>query len=90
MINLIPQLSEISILPILFIFIFCFYWIYSFFIVYHLVRFGIGTKPKFIAFIFMMGSLLLFTAFVYAAVSTNWEDLLSRVFDASSIFLQSY
>lgn len=90
MINLIPQLSGIPILPILFVFIFCFYWIYSFFIVYHLVRFGIGAKPKIIAFIFMMGSLLLFMGFVYTATSTNWEDLLSRVFDASSMIFQPY
>lgn len=90
MVNLIPQLSGIPILPILFIFIFCFYWIYSFFIVYHLVRFGIGVKPKIIAFIFLMGAFLLFATFVYAAASTDWTDLFSRIIDASSTFLQPY
>jgi hypothetical protein len=35
------------------------FWTLSFFINYHLVRFGIGTKPKRMSFIFFMGSIIL-------------------------------
>ncbi|OGM04970.1 hypothetical protein A2715_00620 [Candidatus Woesebacteria bacterium RIFCSPHIGHO2_01_FULL_39_32] len=36
-----------------------FYWLMSFFILYHLIRFGIGTKPKQLSFIFLFGSIVL-------------------------------
>ncbi|KKS88311.1 MAG: hypothetical protein A3G02_02845 [Candidatus Yanofskybacteria bacterium RIFCSPLOWO2_12_FULL_44_13b] len=36
------------------------YWIQAFFIIYHLIRFGIGPKPKIFSLIFFVGSALLF------------------------------
>jgi hypothetical protein len=36
------------------------YWIQAFFIVYHLTRFGIGSRPKIMALAFFIGSILLF------------------------------
>ncbi|OGM29065.1 hypothetical protein A2962_04230 [Candidatus Woesebacteria bacterium RIFCSPLOWO2_01_FULL_39_61] len=36
-----------------------FYWLLAFFIIYHLIRFGIGTKPKKLSFIFLVGSIFL-------------------------------
>jgi CBS domain containing-hemolysin-like protein len=54
------------------------YWVHSFFIIYHLTRFGIGIKPKLIAMIFFIGSMLLFMAVIYfynrvdlSAISAN-------------------
>ena len=35
------------------------YWFVVFFIVYHLLRFGIGVKPKLVAFVFFIGSVVL-------------------------------
>lgn len=33
------------------------FWIYNFFIFYHLIRFGVGKLPKQLAFFSMVGSL---------------------------------
>ena len=35
------------------------YWIMSFTILYHLIRFGVGTLPKKIAIIFLAGGIVL-------------------------------
>lgn len=37
------------------------YWIFNFVILYHLTRFGIGTEPKKIAIIFLLGSISIFS-----------------------------
>lgn len=36
------------------------FWLHSFFILYHFIRFGVGTKPKQAALVFFIGSLGLF------------------------------
>ena len=35
------------------------YWIMAFFILYHLIRFGVSTKPKQLALVFLFGSIIL-------------------------------
>jgi hypothetical protein len=35
------------------------YWVMAFFILYHLIRFGVGTKPKQLSFVFLAGSIIL-------------------------------
>lgn len=35
------------------------FWLHSFFVLYHFIRFGVGTKPKQAALVFFTGSLLL-------------------------------
>ena len=49
---------------ILFVFAFLVYWVNAFFIIYHLVRFGIGTQPKIVALFFFMGSIVFFMSTV--------------------------
>ena len=39
--------------------LFLIYWVQAFFIVYHLIRFGIGPKPKITALVFFIGSIFL-------------------------------
>ncbi|MGD0976685.1 MAG: hypothetical protein ABR875_00075 [Minisyncoccia bacterium] len=58
------------------------YWIYAFFIIYHLVRFGIGVRPKIFALIFFFGSMALFMLAISAfnqidlsAVSLHFSGL---------------
>jgi hypothetical protein len=41
------------------------YWVHTFFIMYHLMRFGIGVKPKIFALTFFVGSMLLFMVAVF-------------------------
>lgn len=49
------------------------YWCIVFFVLYHLIRFGVGGQPKKIAVIFLGGSLLLtmITTLLYAGVDLN-------------------
>jgi len=49
------------------------YWIFNFIILYHLVRFGVGTSPKKIALIFLMGSVSLFflSVIFFANINTS-------------------
>jgi hypothetical protein len=56
---LLNLVERIPFLQILIGIAFLFYWMQVFFIVYHLVRFGIGPAPKLMALIFFTGSALL-------------------------------
>lgn len=55
----IALVEKIPVFPILFGILFLFYWLQVFFIIYHLVRFGIGPAPKLMALIFFTGAALL-------------------------------
>ncbi|HAU07537.1 MAG: hypothetical protein UW46_C0013G0010 [Candidatus Yanofskybacteria bacterium GW2011_GWF1_44_227] len=59
---------------------FVFYWIQAFFIIYHLVRFGIGVKPKVVALIYFVGAIILYTL-VSSGVSQLSFDGLAGLFD---------
>jgi hypothetical protein len=52
-----------------------FYWIFSFIVLYHLARFGIGTQPKKFAVVFLLGSVTLFFASVMFAANLDWDGL---------------
>lgn len=49
------------------------YWIVVFFILYHLIRFGVSGQPKKIAVVFLGGSLLLtlITTLLYSSVDLD-------------------
>lgn len=52
--------NVITWLPLVFlIFLLIIYWIGGFIILYHLIRFGVGTRPKIASFVFFIGSILL-------------------------------
>lgn len=61
------------------IIVFLVYWIFTFIIFYHLTRFGIGTLPKKIATIFLMGSVVLFCLNFLFFSSINFNVLKDRV-----------
>ncbi len=54
---------------------------FTFAIVYHLIRFGIGNRPKIIAIVFLVGSFILFvaatTSFVVAAL--QFQSIISSI-----------
>jgi hypothetical protein len=54
---------------------------YTFAIIYHLLRFGIGIKPKLLAFVFLVGSFVLFLMTVNAYSKVDWPSLLSKIFN---------
>jgi len=51
-----------------------FIW-YSFSIIYHLIRFGIGRGPKIAALVFFIGSIILSSAIIGAYNQINWSEL---------------
>ncbi len=54
-------LYNLPIGKIVLFFAFAFYWLQAFFIIYHLVRFGVGVKPKMVAIIYFLGAIILYT-----------------------------
>ena len=56
------------------------YWIFNFIIFYHLTRFGIGTLPKKLAAVFLLGSVGLFSFSVMLFENININNL-SRQFE---------
>ncbi len=61
-----------------------FYWGMTFFVLYHLIRFGIGTKPKRLSFIFLLGSifLTLISTIMFLLIDTNEvSEVLIKVFN---------
>jgi len=58
---------------ILFAIVLVFYLWYTFSIVYHLIRFGVGTKPKRTALIFLVGSFLLFNLSIITYLKIDWS-----------------
>ncbi len=49
--------------------------IQSFYIVYHLIRFGIGPKPKFVALLYVLGSSILFILTIIAWTKLDLSGL---------------
>lgn len=64
---------------VFFLIILGFYLWYAFSIVYHLIRFGIGTKPKILALIFFVGSVLLFSITIDAYNEVDWQYILEKI-----------
>ncbi|MBU4298797.1 hypothetical protein KJ636_02040 [Patescibacteria group bacterium] len=54
---------------------------YVFAIIYHLIRFGVGVKPKFLALFFFIGSFLLLILAILAYSQVNWEEILKFISD---------
>jgi hypothetical protein len=74
--------------------IFLIYWVYAFFIVYHLTRFGIGPVPKLFALVFLFGALMLFslTLLAYSRIDTVeiFSAIMRAAFGFSTGGLQNY
>ncbi|MDD5146657.1 MAG: hypothetical protein PHN39_02870 [Candidatus Pacebacteria bacterium] len=52
---------------------------YTFAIVYHFVRFGVGVRPKVLAFVFLVGSFILFVLMVDAYFTVDWTSLIETI-----------
>jgi hypothetical protein len=50
------------------------YWLLAFIIFYHLIRFGVGTQPKKIAAIFLLGAVGLFFVSVASFVRVDFQS----------------
>jgi len=59
-------------------FIFLIYWVVVFITLYHLTRFGIGTQPKRLAAIFLLGAVLLFCVSVFAYANLDVSMLINK------------
>ena len=70
-----------GIILILILIIFALYLWYVFSIIYHLIRFGIGVKPKLLALVLFLGSILLFMLAIWAWSQINWTEILEFISD---------
>ncbi|MCX6736655.1 MAG: hypothetical protein NTW73_00995 [Candidatus Parcubacteria bacterium] len=77
--NLFTTINKINVPLILFGIIIFFYLWYVFSILYHLIRFGIGTHPKMIALIFFVGSIILVAICFITYFSISWADLINQI-----------
>ena len=55
------------------------FWIYIFVIFYHLVRFGIGTQPKVLSAMFVLGSMILFFICVFLFSGIDWNNVTFQI-----------
>jgi RsiW-degrading membrane proteinase PrsW (M82 family) len=62
---------------LIFALVFIVYLWYTFAIIYHFIRFGIGAEPKKIAFMFLVGSFVLFVIAAFAFSQVEWPDIAS-------------
>jgi hypothetical protein len=51
------------------------YWVLAYILIYHMTRFGIGTLPKRVSAVFLLGSFLLIALVVSALASVNFDKL---------------
>lgn len=79
LLDLIQNGSTLTLI-VFFIILLIYLW-YSFSIIYHLIRFGIGTHPKTIALVFFVGSLVLFALAVSAYLRIDWSGYTKPPFE---------
>ncbi|MEK7582686.1 MAG: hypothetical protein AAB452_02395 [Patescibacteria group bacterium] len=60
------------------VFLLLVYWTQAFFILYHLIRFGIGIAPKILALTFFLGSVVLFITTFASYTQVNLSKSLER------------
>ena len=75
-------ISQIPIVPIAVGAFLIFYWIRAFIIMYHLVRFGIGPAPKFLALLFLVGSGFFFMVAISLYVQLDTSQLFRNIGDS--------
>ena len=58
---------------------------YCFAIIYHFLRFGIGTNPKILAMVFFIGSFILFALVLNAYSEVNWISIIDKIITPPSV-----
>ena len=64
-------LTSQSMVYLFLVFVSAVYWVFTFMIFYHLIRFGIGIQPKRLAFVFIVGAGVLYCVSVIALFSID-------------------
>lgn len=59
-------------------FLFFGYWLFNFTILYHLTRFGVGTQPKKLAAIFLLGSITLSFISIFLLASLDVGNIINK------------
>lgn len=79
-------ISPQNILALLFVLVCLAYWLFTFITFYHLVRFGIGTQPKKIAMLFLVGAGILFSISASAFLSLDSSVLKEKLIQYTNSF----
>ncbi len=72
-------LSNFNLKLIILLAILFFYFWYAFSIIYHLIRFGIGTQPKIISLIFFLGSFLMFVLVINSYFRVDLQNIFNPI-----------
>jgi len=59
---------------------------YTFSIIYHLIRFGVGREPKILALIFLIGSFGLFIITLVLYFNIDWKETFQQLFSKITFF----
>ena len=59
---------------------------YTFSIIYHLIRFGVGREPKVLSLIFFIGSFGLFIITLVLYSNIDWKETLQQLFNQITFF----
>ena len=72
-------LSKINVVGIAIGFVVLIYFVYVFLIQYHLIRFGVGIRPKMTAVIFLFGSAILLIPVIIFYIKFDVHDFIQAV-----------
>ncbi len=72
--------NGVTISLVIFLIILAIYLWYGFSIIYHLIRFGVGVKPKILALVFFLGSFVLFTILLALYRQIDWPEIFQNIF----------
>lgn len=67
------------IIVVIILVLFLAFWIFNFIIIYHLTRFGVGTLPKKLSVLFLLGSVALFFSSVVFFANIDTAGLKSQL-----------
>jgi hypothetical protein len=72
-------LSRINIAGIIIGILLLIYFIYIFLIQYHLIRFGVGIRPKIMAAVFVFGSLILLLPVIFFYIKFDFQEFMGAL-----------
>ncbi|MBU4350791.1 hypothetical protein KKH63_00460 [Patescibacteria group bacterium] len=73
------MLNQIPFILLLIIFAINLWYVFA--IIYHLIRFGIGAKPKIMALFFFISSIVFFLIVFAMFNLVDWQDILDKLVD---------
>jgi hypothetical protein len=77
--NLMSFIDSFNVFNLIFWIVLGIYLWYTFSIIYHLIRFGVGAKPKILGLVFFVVSFFLFTLTLDAYSKVDWKAIIEMI-----------